>query len=121
MIVSFTDSGHAGDKRKRSQACDLSQSVIHMLGALSMVVSMFFLINYSPGCLATSGVHESACFTRSKAALWSLGPVSRARVLELWGDDVDRPVSSAGRAPCLQPTKLRRVVVVSHNRAGCVI
>ena len=43
VIVSFTDSGHAGDKRKRSQACNLSQSVIHMLGALSMVVSMFFL------------------------------------------------------------------------------
>ncbi|CAE7389856.1 unnamed protein product [Symbiodinium sp. CCMP2592] len=40
--------------------------------------------------LSVSTIHRSFAFQRSKAMLGSLGPVSRARVCDLWGDEDNR-------------------------------
>ncbi|CAE7395205.1 unnamed protein product [Symbiodinium sp. CCMP2592] len=40
--------------------------------------------------LSVSTIHRSFAFQRSKAMLGALGPVSRARVCDLWGDEDNR-------------------------------
>ena len=65
----FADAGHAGDKRKKSQ------------NALMCV----------------SNVHAAFHFAKSKAMLGTVGPLNRARVMELISEDPDKPASPPAR------------------------
>ena len=50
------------------------------------------------GLAAVPPVHRSTFgFAKSKALLGLLGPVSRARVMDLWSDDLDRPPNTSQR------------------------
>lgn len=71
----FGDSGHGGDRRKRSQNA----------------------------MLAVSSIHKSFAFQKSRAMLGTVGPIGRARVLELMGEDPDKPASPPARVPLHNP------------------
>lgn len=50
------------------------------------------------GFLATSKVHKTSAWAKSKAFTGFVGPVTRARVNELWGgDDIDQPPNPSQR------------------------
>ena len=51
------------------------------------------------GCV--SSVHKNFGFAKSKAMLGAIGPVARARVMDLWSDDPDRPASPPQRVAWL--------------------
>ncbi|CAK9107673.1 unnamed protein product, partial [Durusdinium trenchii] len=70
VTLTFSDSQHAGDRRRRSQSC----------------------------LLAVSPIHKNFAFIKSKAYLGTIGPVARARVMDLWTDDDARVCSPPGRA-----------------------
>ena len=49
--------------------------------------------------MAASTIHSKQfLFQKSKAYLGTLGPVARARVADLWGDDAERPAGPTQRA-----------------------
>ena len=49
--------------------------------------------------MAASSIHaKQFLFQKSKAYLGKLGPVTRTRVADLWGDDSERPAGPTQRA-----------------------
>lgn len=44
-----------------------------------------------------SNIHKQFAFSKSKAMLGTCGPLDRARVMDLWSDDPDKPCSPPGR------------------------
>ena len=55
-----------------------------------------------PGIAAVPPIHKNSFgFAKSKALLGLIGPVSRARVMDLWCDDLDRPPTPAQRVHSL--------------------
>lgn len=105
MGLYFKDSGHGGDRRKRSQPCSMTFKVVPAnfipIAFLFCGVSCWacrWPIVPPSGLAAVPPVHRSTFgFAKSKALLGLLGPVSRARVMDLWSDDLDRPPNTSQR------------------------
>ena len=104
MSLTFCDTGHSGDKRKRSQPCFLElDNRDTPQRSLTVNVLLFFvghsacLFSLSPGFAAVSSLHKTFGFSKSHVFLGVLGPITRARVTELISDDADRPCSPAHR------------------------
>ena len=140
VSITFTDPGHAGDKRKRSQPCFCAESLEAVLDNILFVDSCrSYLTTYlltcfgslagmpicalslscevNQGLLSMSSIHENPSFAKSRAALGFLGPLARARVLELWSDD-DKPCSPQGRVACHDQKAANRPYVSTVYRFG---
>lgn len=92
----FADSGHASDRRKRSQFCLL---VFQLIESLINSESLLHLTNKCccRGWFAVSSLHATdSPWTKSKAAGGVIGPVQRARVADLVSND-DKPLSPGQR------------------------
>lgn len=50
--------------------------------------------------MCVSSIHKDWRFSKCKAILGTLGPVTRARVMELMSDDADKPASPPARVLC---------------------
>ena len=62
------------------------------------------------GYLGGSSLHKNNfLFSKSSAMIGGLGPVSRARVMDLWSDDPEKQPSAPQRVPCCK-------VVDTHHR-----
>lgn len=103
LTVTFTDPHHAGDKRKKSQFGSLDRFILLCLAAIAVNWCSLQLVVSIPrrlsGLLCVSNIHKEFAFSRSKAAMCGvLGPVQRARVVELVSEDADKPPSPPARA-----------------------
>ena len=56
-----------------------------------------------PGYLCVSGLHSKPAVVKSKAYLGAIGPVERARVMDLAAAGDDKAITPAARVPCLEP------------------
>ena len=63
-------------------------------------MSLQVKMHCASGMLAFSQVHgNSLAFSKSKATFGFVGPVARARQVDLWNDDPDKSLTPSQRAP----------------------
>ena len=87
ISMSFTDSGHAADKRRRSQACCFLTLPLPARCTLTVVFSgrsgYWLRIDFkrpTAGCMCVAPIHKTWGFSKSRAASGIVGPLGRARV-----------------------------------------
>ena len=91
VALCFADAQHAGDRRKRSQLCVSPFLLCLCFRHPRVPLCVHSWAKFSSGYIAVSNVHKQWGFQRSQAYTGTLGPIHRARVNELWSDDVERP------------------------------
>ena len=111
ISLSFSDTGHSGDRRRKAQYCSSLAIGWNVLNGLIWIYKikkefrMHFKYNNQKslpwGLAGTTPIHKIWAFSGSKSLLGTIGPIARARVCELVNFDPDRALSPPHRVPWL--------------------